>query len=1159
VPCHRQDAEEEEMRRHPFTSAPGRGPAPGWRLFLWVLLAVAGAAAPVYAQSILGTIRGTVTDPQGAAVASVPVLITDEATGVPRTVDTDAQGRYEASNLRPGSYRVEVVTSSFKKFEQTGVVVKTSGVARVDVRLELGQMTETVTVSADAVNNIVLESPSVSVGLDQQQLRDLPRDSRDMQSFLLLNPNVLGGTSGGDIQFLGGRTYGVSYVQDGQASTNAIFGTIGNSAPGLDAIGEIQVLANSYSAEYGGLSGVVVTTKRGGNSYHGSGFYDFNSNELNALTYNQKYGLSADELAGLRSDPNSDTMANRWGLSLGGPIAQGKTFFFANYEGSTQKEIYGGNRANVPTQAMRNGDFSGASFTIKDPLTGEPFPGNVIPADRIDPTAQSILNYYYPLPNAGTLSSGMGVYQQFVPETRNRHRADLRIDHEASKNDSLFLRASYQYRNPNSIQFEANGNALTNLGIRNTQLNTATGVVGWTKILSPAMVNEFRIGYNYDKSNQQSHYTVADVNAAIGLETAPSLKPGQVGFPSIVFQGGSSSTRPSTVADRGRYADRTIKQNSFTISNNLSWVLGGHSLKVGGLFTRNAAVDGFGKGVNYHGQYTFNNPRTGNALADMLLGYDRYAQDYISTRGDLDGHSYDWAFFAQDDWRVNPSLTVFLGLRWELVGVWHENGDVVADFIPQGQGFHVVPNAQVLALMPPGVQALGLAQFASDIGLPDTLLKPDKNNFSPRVGFAWRLGGNDKTVVRGGFGLFHPTVAVQALRDLMAANQFRYSQAYVGGPLAHAYSQGSTEVPLDTWGTDGVDPNIQSPDIYQYNLTLERELPGDLGLRLSYIGSTMRKLVNNNDLNTVTPSTEFWTQDDPDWSRVAFPLYPWFYMDNTANRGEAQLNAFQVELRRRWKNGFAVNVAYTYAHSTGTVPDAGNSSLGPVMFDKDNIELDRGPDPNVVKNRLLVNSTWDIPVGKGRGHGENMPGWAQALFGGWTVSTIFQARSGNNLTPFFTSFYTTSPWNTGKPLDGVGTNFCCAWRPDQLHNPNVGGPNDAFYDVTAYGLPAPGKLGNAGKGSLLGPGTWVVNFGLYKDIVKNDRFQLQLTALLDNAFNHPQFIEYYDDCGFCQVDSWVIDGEPSNGTMANVGAGAINSAEGFSPGRVIRIGVRATF
>ena len=195
-------------------------------------------------------------------------------------------------------------------------------------------MNETVTVSAEATTTSRSRARPSPRGLDEQQLHDLPRTSRDIQAFLLLNPNVVGGSD--DIQFLGGRTYGVSYVQDGQASTNAIFGTIGNSAPGLDAISEMKVLSNSYSAEYGGLAGVVVTTKRGGNQYHGTGFYDFNSDGLNALTYNQK-------LAGVeRGDPNSDTHQHRWGGSVGGPLKSGKTFFYANYEGSNDKAVFGG-------------------------------------------------------------------------------------------------------------------------------------------------------------------------------------------------------------------------------------------------------------------------------------------------------------------------------------------------------------------------------------------------------------------------------------------------------------------------------------------------------------------------------------------------------------------------------------------------------------------------------------------------------------------------------------------------------------------------------------------------------------------------------------------------------------------------------------------------
>ena len=330
------------------------------RVVLWLLLIPLALATSSAAQSFLGSIRGTVVDQQGAAVKGAAVLVTDEATGVPRAVETDDQGRYEAPNLQPGNYKVEVMAASFKKVERTGVLVRAAGNALVDITLEVGGVSETITVSGEP-NNITLDSQAISRGLDSQQLHDLPRSSRDIQSFLLLNPNVVGGSD--DIQFLGAKTYGVSYIQDGQASTNAIFGTVGNSAPGLDAIEELQVLSNSYSAEYGGLAGVVVTTKRGSQQYRGTGFFDYNSDGQNALTYNQT--LSGVE----RGDPLSDTHERRWGGSIGGPIFGNKLFFYGNYEGSHDKAIYGGGRSTaIPTAAMRAGDFRGTSIVPRDPL-----------------------------------------------------------------------------------------------------------------------------------------------------------------------------------------------------------------------------------------------------------------------------------------------------------------------------------------------------------------------------------------------------------------------------------------------------------------------------------------------------------------------------------------------------------------------------------------------------------------------------------------------------------------------------------------------------------------------------------------------------------------------------------------------------------------------
>jgi hypothetical protein len=1145
------------MRTFRLTTGCGTRPALP-RFVLFALLALLGVAATASAQSVLGAIRGTVTDPQGGVVAKASVLITDESTGVPRTAETDAEGRFEAMNLRPGTYRVEIITTSFKKYETTHVVLRAAGIARVDAKLELGAVTESVTVSAEAKSDIVLESPAVARGLDEQQIRDLPRSSRDMASFLYLNPNVLG--SGDNPQFLGGRTYGVSYIQDGQATTDAIFGSIGNSAPGLDSISEIQVLSNSYSAEYGGLAGVVVTTKRGGNAYRGTAFYDFNSNALNALTYAQKYGLSEEDLATLRDDPNADTHEHRWGASFGGPIKSNKTFFFASYEGSNNKATYGGGIANVPTAAMRAGDFSGANFTIKDPLTGQPFPGNVIPAGRLDSSAQKVMDFYYPLPNFGTLANGYGRYRQFVPETLKRERADLRIDHELNSNNSLFIRGSYQHRDPRSVTFEGNNNSLTNLPILKSSLDTSAAIGGWTKIFSPTIVNEFRMGYSHDYSNRRSNFVAEDMSRAWGLETAPSLVgTGKYGFPSFQFSG---PNRPTDMRDAARNVDRTFKNDSFSISNATTFVVGGHSIRAGGLWNRNMAQDGFGIGVNYRGVYLFNNTgpgTTGNAFADFLLGtVSNRARDHYTARGPLDGHSDDFAVFAQDDWRVSKDLTVFLGLRYEITGMWHEKSDVLANWVLADGGHHVVPTAEVATRLPPGLQDLGRTLIASQSSYPSTLINADKNNFSPRVGFAWRPGGNDKTVLRGGFGLFHPTVAVQGLRDLMGTNEFRYYQDYRYAPMQHIYSQGTPYVDPTAFGNEGLDPNLQSPDIYQYNLTLERQIGTDLGVRVSYIGSTMRKLLTNIDYDTLKPNTDFFDNGDPE-SYKRLPYYPYGTWANVVeNKGDGQLHALQLELNRRWRGGLAFNVAYTYAHSDTMVPDSGNSTLGVNLYNQWDPQSDRGPDPNVVKHRVVANATWDIPVGRNRAHGSGMPGWADALFGGWTVSTIFQARSGLNLTPFFSGYYSYNPWNTAISLDGIGNQGCCAWRPDVVGDPKAGASRDQWFDQTAYAIPGPGQFGNAKKGSLTGPGTWIVNFSFYKDIIAKGRFRLQLTALLDNAFNHPQFFPAYDG-SFANLQPYLEDGNLDNGVTGVLGADTVDNAEGFSTGRVIRIGIRATF
>jgi hypothetical protein len=1123
-----------------------------FRLMIFTLFAGSAAAA----QSTFGTIRGMVFDQQQNLVPGVTVVVADEATGVSREAQTDTQGLYEVANLRPGTYTVTATLSGFKKVQRTGIVLRATATALADVHLEVGGLESTVTVNAGQ-NNISLESQAITRGLDEQQLRDLPRNSRDFQDFLTLNPNIVGGFDG--IQFLGGRTYGASYIQDGQPSSAGIFGELSNAAPGLDAISEVTVLSNSYSAEYGGLAGVIVSTKRGANKFHGSSFYDFNSNELNALTYAQ--ALNGVE----RDDPNADTHDHRFGASIGGPIVENRTFFFGNYEGSRLKALGGGGQAIVPTAAMRTGDFSGVGFILRDPVTGQAFPGNRIPAERIDPSARRIMDFFFPLPNQpGTSNLGFGTYRQILPLSRDRERFDVRVDHELTGKDSLFVRTSWQGRDPDAFTFESTGQnggpGLTNLGLLDRSSKAITLATGWTRIWSGNVVNEFRGGYSLDSRDRKSQFIAGDFGPSLGIEIPP-LAAGAPGFPQFQF---SAPNRPSSIQDQRQNTSRDLRQSSLSLSSNTTWLTGPHSIKAGGIYTRNYAKDGYSTGANNSkGQYNFTGFATGNSFGDFLLGLPNTAVEQRNTRGNqpMDTFSNDWALFVQDDWRIGSKLTAFAGLRYEVVGVFVDRNDIYANFVTTDGGHHVVPSTAIGALLPPGAVALGRTLLADDVGVGRGLIKTDRNNISPRLGFAYRVGSDNKSVVRGGFGIFHPTGAAQGARDIMSRNPFRYSITNRRGTLQHGFTTGTQTSSL-SFGNQGIQLDLESPDIYQYNLTFERELRGDIGARVSYVGSTMRKLLVHHDYNTVPASAVELGNVDEDpaaHARLPFPIYGTF-MDITENAGEGQFNALQLELQRRFKGGFALNAAYTLAGSDSNAPDSGNSTIGVVQYDPYDIEKDRGPDPNVVKHRLVMNSTWQIPVGRSRRFGSDIPLWADAIVGGWTLSTIFQARSGPNLTPFFT--YGTDPEfpaNTGRALDGVGQ-FGEAWRPDVTGDPNVGGSRDQFFDLTKFSVPAPGSLGNAKKGSVKGPGTWIVNLAFYKDIVRTNGMTMEFTALLDNAFNHPQFfVPSLGTDGFMDLTDYLLSGDANNGRTATLGADTVGNAEGFSAGRVVRFGLRMRF
>ena len=298
---------------------------------------------------------------------------------------------------------------------------------------------------------------------------------------------------------------------------------------------------------------------------------------------------------------------------------------------------------------------------------------------------------------------------------------------------------------------------------------------------------------------------------------------------------------------------------------------------------------------------------------------------------------------------------------------------------------------------------------------------------------------------------------------------------------------------------------------------------------------------------------------DPSYNyRRPFPMYG-SYVNMIENTGSGQFNAGQFELTKRFKKGFAFDVAYTYAHSTSNAPDSGNASLGIIQYDPYNLEADRGPDPFVVKHRMVANATVDVPIGKGRQYASSMPGWADALFGGWTVSTIFQARSGANLTPYFLLSSSVTQYNIGFSPDTTGVWTGPAFRPDQVSDPKANVPAGMFFNPAAYAVPADGVFpGNTKRNSLVGPNNWIVNLAFYKDIISKGNLKVQFTCMLDNAFNTPQFFPG-PGSEVLDLTDYLVNGNPDNGTTGVLGSTAEANVEGFALSRQVRLGVRARF
>lgn len=871
-------------------------------LYLASLFCAAGLA---FGQGTdLGTIRGTVTDATKAVIPNATVSIIDALTNTVRETRTNSQGNYEMFGQKPGSYMVTITAPGMSKEEITDIVLNGSDIVSVDAVLKVSAAQENVVVKMEAPV-INTEDQTISQTLNNTEVIELPRDSRNVYTFLYLNPNVTQGAADGSFKFIGAQSYGASFSLDGQRSNGGIFGESTSSQPSLEAVGEINLLTSDFSAEYAGIANIRVNTKRGGSDYHGSAFYNNKNSALAAWTLDDKNGKANFSPTAFQSSyPNPYFNFNDIGGSVGGPIPHlSKTWVFAAYERNYAVSPTKISSTTIPHPSLLTGDFSAlndsakplvpagvtlttqeiAVDTIPDANPNDP-PGSLrfvtIPSRLLNPTVQKLIDTYFPKIGLGTPinpANGRipGGFQTILPGNSTQDIGTLRLDRDFSERDHLYgvYNASAQADATTAVVSPYTGLGLTKDDRRN---NTVS--LSYTHTFKDTVVNETRGGFNRQSLLRHSNTTLDGFLSSIGFDQSDINAYGSVvgpfalstfGHPAISF-----SNTFATFTNGGRDTFRPLDQNLITFGDTLTWIVGKHDFRMGGDLVRNAAVDGFALNRgNPRGSMTYAGTGT-NPFAHFLLGLPPTTVSYVlQPRPPMDVHNWEHGYFFQDTWKVTPKLTFNLGLRYELITPFVDKNDLIANFDPNyvnpttGQlGRFVIPSTKTLKYLDTRIISFGYVLAKdSGLGVGRGTVRMDKTDISPRIGVAYRLGS--KSVIRGGYGIYYPTSAAQGIRDPIATS-----------PFNQTITKRGTISPIDGWpggSTNGFSPltggtitsgvngtpavnavpfGLRQPRIHQYNVTFEREIGWGNAVRFSYLGSTMHGLIAGKDLNELQPS-----------------------------------------------------------------------------------------------------------------------------------------------------------------------------------------------------------------------------------------------------------------------------------------------------------------
>jgi hypothetical protein len=1111
------------------------------------------------AQSIQGSIVGAVKDNTGALVPGANITLNNLDEGTVRTAESNASGEYQFIDTKAGRYSIEISANGFEKWSTTGLVLAARQQLRVDASLQIGNIKQEVTVSADTIAPINTDTPTISGVYSSAEAANLPVNTRASASGT--SPlSIIGTLPGvqadhGQFSLQGGLPFQTEITVDGITVKNAGGGdnAIADALPSSESISELRTDGAQSNAEFGQPGEVTITTKGGTNTIHGSAFWYYQTAGFDAIPYTFPTTTTKPKL-----------VANTYGGSFGGPVViphlyngHNKTFIFGAYEGwrhpSQTTENY-----VVPSTLMKQGDFSKfplAAGGLIDPFTGGSY-GTKVPT--ISPIAQKLLSFY-PDPNIGDPTAyptnGNSNYQVNKDSSGHSDQFDIRADQYFGANQKFLLWGRFTWKNyPIN-----NPEPLAVPSAQNTNRNKVLKISA-NYTISPRIINEFSFGFVLNTTGTTNSFDGKAFTQGLGFNGLQNLF--YNGLPEIDF-----GSVQALNADR---LSSTGKSNTYVYSDTLNWTKGNHQLKFGTDIRTLEAFTPLGfNGADNYGTFQFNTKGsaglfTGVDFADFLLGLP-YQTFYDVVSQDNDGKSNHYDFFGQDQWKVSPKLTLSYGLRYELhPGYYDVHGDT-GNFDPNyalsgasiyPKGFANLLNTDFLASAnacePYGTTAGGATINGapcmpvlsnSQAGYPNGLKKYPHLRFMPRFGFAYTPTSDGKTAIRGGFGMYNNNLlgsSFYSLTGTLQAGTTQYTNTLTDGVPGYQWPNifagagnggGTTNYGQDYFGTAN-SVNWKDPYTEQWSLSVDRAIGNGYALRVSYIGSETHHLVWAPDENTLPFSSTVSAADQP-LSARRFPN--WGRINTRDTSANESYHSAQVEFSHRFQKGLQFDSSYTFAKALADNqgPASNSGFSGENGGSRATSILDRNADFGDVygtrRNRWNTTMVYDLPFGRGKQFGGDMPRVADLLVGGWRIANIFVWQSGPFESPYFPNGQG-DPSGTGSGLNGTNTGFDGGHRnqyPDRVPGASIKPSgrnryewvNPAAFTCPGYPgwtvgtpcttgsgsgpVPLPiGRFGNARVGSIVGPGTVDLSTGLSKVFPITERVQIRLEGTFTNVLNH---------------------------------------------------------